>query len=261
MGRCAGPARGQAQAASLQEFGALGKVARSRTTILKGRRMGLAIVAVLAAVSQVLAAEPQANLGRTTDDFCVAVQQMLEGTTLVAQNEVHATYDSFKESKAEAKPLLTEQYVLYADEANKADPLRISCKAKTGDLLNELYGPGTATGRTACRAVHQRIAADVLAGLTDAERAAAKIAAADIVFEEDEVVFMGSKWVEPFDYAWTDGGKLHLKSKALLATWDNILFKLAPPQFRGTHYCHLIAPEHLRRLVLGLAEPPAPQVQ
>lgn len=207
------------------------------------------------------ASEPAGNLGHTTDDFCVTVQQMLEGTALVSQNEVHATYDSFKESKAEAKPLLTEQYVLYADEANRRDPLRISCKAKTGDLLNEVYGPGTSTGRTACRDVHQRIVADVFAGLSAEERAAAKITPTDIVLEEDETVFMGSKWVEPFDYAWMRGGKLHLKSKALLAEWDNILFKLAPPQFRGTHYCHLIAPEHLKRLALGLAEPPAPQVQ
>ncbi|MDX2223292.1 MAG: hypothetical protein SFV21_11110 [Rhodospirillaceae bacterium] len=216
---------------------------------------------VLLAASPVLADDRAGNLGRTTDDFCVTVQQLLEGTAMVSQNEVHPTYDSFKASKAEAKPLLTEQYVLYADEAARSEPLRISCKAKTGDLLNELYGPGASSGRIACQAIHQRIAADVFAGLTDDERAAVKIAATDIVYEADETVVMGSKWVAPFDYAWMNGGKLHLKSKALLAEWDNILFKLAPPQFRGTHYCHLIAPEHLKRLVLGLASPPAPQVE
>ena len=82
---------------------------------------------------------------------------------------------------------------------------------------------------------------------------------AQIVFEEDETVIMGVKWVAPFDYVWNgDNGALHIKSKRLQVDWTNLLFRMAPEAFRGALYCHLLAPEYAKALVLGEADVPPP---
>lgn len=195
-----------------------------------------------------------AELAKTTPDFCIVVQQRIEGTALVADAVEHPTYASFQESKSEVKPLRVEQFVEYRDAATKSDPLRISCKVKTADQLNEIYGDGTAKGSGTCEAIHREIASAVAAGLPVESL---KISPSQITFEPDYIKYMGSQWVSPYQYVYRDGAALHLKSKALYVAWTDIRFKLAPDRFRGTHYCHLIAPEYLARLLTGAEQAPS----
>lgn len=172
---------------------------------------------------------------------------------MTSDNVDHPDYESFKLSKADIKPLQTEQFVEYADPAAKKDPVKIYCKAKTGDLLNETYGKGTAGKQSTCDAIHRDIADAVYASL---DIGAIKVARDDIVFEADDVKVMGIQWVSPYQVVYGSQGKIHLRSKALLVNWDDLKFKMAPNSLRGTHYCHLIAPEYLARLATGAATAP-----
>jgi hypothetical protein len=63
---------------------------------------------------------------------------------------------------------------------------------------------------------------------------------------------MGSSWVAPFDFAFLDSSRiLHLRSKAQRIDRDDFLWSWAPGWIRGAYNCHVIAPEYLRRLLMG----------
>jgi hypothetical protein len=67
-------------------------------------------------------------------------------------------------------------------------------------------------------------------------------------------------WLKPYDIAWAGAdGALHLKSKAMRNDWLDPRYADAPARFKGTRYCHLVAPEYLKRLLTGVvAAPPGP---
>jgi hypothetical protein len=49
----------------------------------------------------------------------------------------------------------------------------------------------------------------------------------------------------------------HLLARTLRVDWQNRWLAWAPGRLRGAYFCHLVAPEYLRRLVLGEARAPA----
>lgn len=214
---------------------------------MNARRRALA--GLLAALA--LTAARTAWSGPTSDDeFCSRVQQFLAGTTLVPDNHVYAEFADFRASKTVIRPLQTHQYVSREPERDGA-PVRVSCKVKTPDHLNSAYGTGTAhdAGRT-CRDVNRATAERVYADLASSGASLA-FPLAQVAFDEDETTFMGSTWLEPYDLAYVEDGKVHIAAKALRVDWDNIWFSWAPERFRGAWYCHLVAPEYLRHLATG----------
>ena len=216
-------------------------------------------LAVMAAACSALAhAATPAFIGAstTTAEFCVRVQQQLVGTSRIAQNIVDSDYDSFVKSKPVVQPLQIHQYV-WLESANSASPMRISCKSKSADHLNSPYGAGTALGEVAtCRDVIRSTVLAAYAALPPGDRARVKLPPQQIMLDPDERAYVGSKWLAPYTFAYTGAdGKLHLRGKTLLAEWDDWRWKIMPERFRGNHYCHLIAPEYVRRLMLGEVKP------
>ena len=70
--------------------------------------------------------------------------------------------------------------------------------------------------------------------------------------EPDETGPSGVVWLKPYTMVRVDEeNALHVKSKALYVSWHDERFLEMPARFRGTHYCHLIAPSYLRRLLDG----------
>lgn len=191
----------------------------------------------------------------TSDGFCAAAQRLAAGTQLPARNVVHANYEAFVESKPAIRPLVTQQYVL-RDDAGR--PLRVSCKLKTADHLRAEYGRAAAAEDSArCAALNREVARSVYARLDAATRARAVFPLARVFLEPDEITFVGSRYVAPYPFVWiADDGTLRLRAKSLRVDWDDWRFAWAPDRVRGTHYCHLVAPEYLRRLMLGEARPP-----
>jgi len=213
-------------------------------------------VAAVAALGVVALTEAgRAQVPATDKDFCERVQRELTGTTLPLVNIVYPDYAAFKESKTKIDPLEIGQYV----QTDTISPTRVSCKTKTTDHLQERYGPAAATGDKTCADVNRRIIDQVYAALTEEEKAKLKITREDVVIEPDETVFMGSEWVKDYDFVYRGPeAKMHVMGKSLYVTWTNIAFRWAPERFRGVRYCHLIAPEYAKRLVLGEADLPLP---
>jgi hypothetical protein len=210
----------------------------------------------------VFAGPAAADLAKTTDTFCGELQRSVTGATVPAATVVHPDYESFKASKAEVRPLRTEQFVVYEDAA-KQHPKLVSCKLKSADIIIKEYGDGAAKdGPVACSDIHREMFGAVTAAMSPAETAALKIDPAKIVFDADETSRTGDGWIKPFDAAYTDAtGALHVKGKQLRVDWNNKLYAMMPDRIRGTLYCHLIAPEYAKRLMTGAVTAPPPSAE
>lgn len=198
-----------------------------------------------------------AGQSQITDTFCNTVQTSIMSNTVPAQTMVHPDYEAFVLSKAAIDPLRNEQFTTLGPDGA---PRMISCKMKTPDHIQEFYGEDTVNAEArSCEAINRENIAAVLDSLTAEEQTARALSDEDILFGEDISVMTGTSWTAPFDFVTrTDDGKIQIQSKRMQVDWTNLLFKMAPERFRGALYCHLIAPEFAKALILGQADVPAP---
>lgn len=189
--------------------------------------------------------------------FCRDAQQAIVGTVLVADNQVFTDLEGFVKSKPVAKPLQTRQY-LWSEDGAPGRPRMVSCKMKTADHLVAEHGAGQAGDDIGCSGVNGLTLRRVAASLTRDERRRLRFEPDQVVLEEDFVTTLGPVWLEPYPMARLGlDGRLRIQSRAMRNDWSDPRYASAPPQFRGTRYCHLVAPEHLRRLLLGEVAPAA----
>ncbi|MBM4214703.1 MAG: hypothetical protein FJ173_00825 [Gammaproteobacteria bacterium] len=193
----------------------------------------------------------------TTDRFCVDAQAAIVTSEVEARNEIHTDVAAFTKSKPVARPLVTTQYVWPESAEPNAQPMMVSCKMKTADHLVSEYGAEAAGADIGCSGVNALTLQRVLDSMTPAERRRALFKRGrNVVMETDIVTAMGPIWLEPYAIARVDeSGTLRLQAKAMRNDWLDPRYLTAPPQFRGTRYCHLVAPEYLRRLLLGEVKP------
>ena len=193
----------------------------------------------------------------TNDDFCVDAQSAIVGSKIRAQNEIHTDLGAFTKSKPVARPLVTTQYVWPESTTSMAAPMMVSCKMKTADHLVSEYGEGAAGADIGCSGVNALTLQRVLDSMTVAERRRVRFGGGkNVLMDADIVTTMGPFWLAPYPMAKIDeSGNLRLQSKAMRNDWLDPRYLSAPPQFRGTRYCHLVAPEYLRRLLLGEVQP------
>lgn len=198
-----------------------------------------------------------AGKAKITDTFCNDMQVAIMNNTVPATTMIHRTWDAFLESKASVDPLRNEQYITAGPSGA---PRMVSCKFKAADHIREVYGEDKADEEPrSCEALNRDNVAAVVTALSPEEQARRAVSDDQIVYEEDITEVMGVNWVRPFDYVWRgDNGALHIQSKRLQVDWTSLLFRLAPEAFRGALYCHLIAPEYVKALLLGEDDVPAP---
>ncbi len=188
-------------------------------------------------------------------NFCTTAQQMVAATAQRSANVVYADLEAFIKSKASIRPLVTRQFVHYDEESL---PRMVSCKVKTSDILVLEYGEAAAGFEGRCSSVNGLTLQRVTAAL---ESAAAPLGEYDaVVLETDEVGVSGVNWLKPYRMLWREGDTLHILAKALRVDWHDDRFAKAPARFRGTHYCHLVAPSYLRRVLTGEVGVPAPDM-
>lgn len=192
-----------------------------------------------------------------TDTFCTSIQTSIMGNTVPAQNVVHPDYEAFVLSKASVDPLRNEQFTTLGDDGL---PRMVSCKMKTPDHIQDVYGEDkTNPEARTCAAINQENVAAVIASLTPDEVEKRVLTDDQIIFDDDVSVMTGQSWTKPFDFVIRDeNGSVRIQSKRMQIDWNNIIFKLAPERFRGALYCHLIAPEFAKALILGDADVPPP---
>jgi hypothetical protein len=188
----------------------------------------------------------------TDAQFCVATQALITGARVPAVNTVYTDYQAFVDSKPAPRPLATRQYAWFEDAA-RTQPRMVSCKMKTADHIRVEYGADQVGDDTSCAAVNEMTLKAVLGSLTRAERRRLKFdGGRNVVFEPDLVTTNGPVWLEPFAVLRiAPDGALHVKSKGMKNDWLDPKLAKAEPRFKGTRYCHFVAPEYLKRALLG----------
>ncbi|MGI9309701.1 MAG: hypothetical protein ACR2P6_10590 [Gammaproteobacteria bacterium] len=202
--------------------------------------------------------------------FCADVQQYMADTWLTPVNVVEPDFDTFVSSRAEPwaalpptypandVPLTTHQLTTTGENplnGNAEFVQLLSCKTKRWDGLNDLFGPPDVSGTDVkgCRDVNMLTFERVIAGMSVAEVQQASGGSSnpdDIVrpiFDADQGGYL-TEWI--YDAAYLDGSNnLHVQGRQL----ESGQFPPfpTPPSTRGVHYCHLIAPEYARGLLLG----------
>jgi len=222
--------------------------------IRSGLVAGLTTPLILAA----LQINPAAVVAAPADDpaqFCASAQSVISRTQQTAEVIVHEDFEAFVRSKSSIDPLTLHAY----QWTGPGDPDRvvaISCKMRSADHLNAVYGEGTAGADGLCQDVNRETLRSVGASLGTVP---------EVVFDADEDVFndenpqsSGRIWLAPFRVTSADAaGRLQVHSAGFRVDWQDQRFAAYDGRVRGVHYCHLIAPSNLRAVLAGDAEPGA----
>jgi hypothetical protein len=190
-----------------------------------------------------------------TDQYCRDAQRVVTRTQLAVKLILHTDFDAFVKSKALIEGPTIQQFNWYDSQGAL---LGVSCKLKSADHLNAALGPGSAGPDGLCqdmnRAVYRLVAAEV-----------ARPRYREVIFDSAETVnnerepgMTGPDWLRPYTMTRVDeAGALHIVAKGFVVNFTDARFATMPERFRGVHYCHFLAPEHLRALLAGTAEPGA----
>ena len=183
-------------------------------------------------------------------DFCARAQQWIAETELQADVISYDDHEAFVESKATISPLTVAQHLSNPEET-KGIATVVSCKMKTAEMINEVYGADSpvAGHSQSCTAVLARVVEESLSSLAGQSPALPREA---IVIDEEESTFIGPMWLKPWPFvpvSLDQNGKLHLHSKALYV--PDAWYIPMPDSFKGVYYCHLIAPDYLQGLLSG----------
>jgi hypothetical protein len=129
----------------------------------------------------------------------------------------------------------------------------ISCKMKSADHIRTEYGPDQVGEQGSCAALNQQTLDRVLASFSDAERRRLKFdRGRDVVIDPDDRATSSTYWLQPYAIAYIGaGGALHLQSRSIHNDWLDPRLADMEPRYKGVRYCHLIAPDYLRDMLLG----------
>jgi hypothetical protein len=186
------------------------------------------------------------------EEYCLDAQRLVTRTTIPMQLVRQPEFDAFVKSKALIEGPTIQQFE-WTDPDGRL--LGISCKLKSADHLNEVFGPGSAGPDGACqdfnRAVYAVMARE---SLTPVYRTVV-FDPAETVTNEENPGMTGPDWLAPFTLTTVDtDGALRVHTKGFTVDFTDPRFARLPERFRGVHYCHFIAPDHLRDLLAGRAQ-------
>jgi hypothetical protein len=188
------------------------------------------------------------------EQFCLEAQRVVVGTDHPFLIQLHEDTEAFVRSKAEIDPPRVHQYIWYEDAAGTR-PAMISCKLKSADHLNLVFGEGTAGPSGSCQDMNQVTVERVLA-TRGGNAPAIVLDRAETVSNSEQPGMTGPEWLLPYALTSRDGsGALVIHAKGFGVEFLDPRFLDAPPPFRGVQYCHFIAPSYLARLLDGQASP------
>lgn len=236
----------------------------------------------LTLAAQVAPATPSARSdvysAQATNTFCVRAQQIIASTGLASFNVLHNEQTTFVNSAAapydgtnlgsyngtlawnptgNTMPLHTQQLISFRElgTTQLMYPVVISCKMKSAEGLNAMFGAGTAGAQKTCADIHRDTVARVYSTLTSVEQRTLKWTQDQIVYPADSMAVAGPNWVYPLPYlprvAFLGAdGKLRLRGYAITVA-QNDQSGLVGPDKMGVYYCHVASPDYVRALVTG----------
>jgi len=146
--------------------------------------------------------------------------------------------------------------VQYADP-QRTRPRMISCKLHSAEKIRAVYGQTAAGESATCARLNRRTLDAVMITLTDRQKKKMPFKGSiPILLEPDEQAANESQWLESFTMVQTDaGGTLRIRAKSLRGEASQRVSN--KPAMGGRQYCHLIAPDYLRRVLVGEVQLPA----
>ena len=189
-----------------------------------------------------------------------------------------------KQDRGWGKPLISKQPTI---RSQQTQPKLLRCKLRTGEsftagawpngstnnsgrfVVEPAYGFGSAgTGLSTnpstdqqCRVVNQATIDNVWGSLSNGQKnsavynpTASNLPSANantLVTVADTVVFDGPSWTPSVAAITTSGSVAQVGSRALVANSNST----GNPRFEGAHYCTLVAPDFLKRVILGQVAP------
>jgi hypothetical protein len=185
----------------------------------------------------------------TLGDYCATAQKEIASARVPARNVVMADYLAFTSATPAVQPLETVQFVQYADE-KRTRPRMISCKLHSAERIRAQYGNTAAGESTTCARLNRRTLDAVMASMTDRQKKKMPFKGTiPILLDADEQAASEAQWLEAFTMVQVDaGGTLRVRAKSLRGDGN---VRVANRSAGGRQYCHLIAPDYLKRILLG----------
>lgn len=186
------------------------------------------------------------------DEYCAVAQKEIASARLPAHNVVMTDYQTFAHARPAAKPFETMQFVSYADPQHKQARM-ISCKLHSAQRIRAEYGATAAGEASSCARLNRRTLDAVLSSLTAHQKKKMPFKGpVPVMLEPDLQASSEADWLESFTMVDTDaGGTLRIWAKSLGAGSGNVKVSARASANAGVQYCHLIAPDYLKRILLG----------
>jgi hypothetical protein len=191
----------------------------------------------------------------TINDYCAIAQKEIATSRVPARNVVVTDYQAFSRASPLVKPLETLQFVGYADPQHSRARM-ISCKLHSADRIRAEYGATAAGESTTCARLNRRTLDAVMLTLTDRQKKKMPFkGSVAVLLDPDEQATSEAQWLESFTMVQTDaGGTLRIRAKSLGG--GNMRVANKSNAIGGRQYCHLIAPDYLKRILTGEVQLP-----
>jgi hypothetical protein len=191
----------------------------------------------------------------TLNDYCANAQKEVASSRVPARNVLVTDYQAFSRATPSVKPLETLQYVGYADP-QRTKARMISCKLHSAERIRAEYGATAAGESTTCARLNRRTLDAVMLSLTDRQKKKTPFKGTiGVLLDPDEQATTESQWLESFTMVQTDaGGTLRIRAKSLGV--GNLRVSSKAGAANGRQYCHLIAPDYLKRILTGEVQLP-----
>lgn len=164
---------------------------------------------------------------------------------------VHEDFAAFVKSKAVIEGPTIHQFNWY-DQAG--DIQGISCKMKSADHLNIEFGDGSAGPDGYCQDMNTQVYELTLRQISDPSYTSVTFDHSERLDTKEQSAMIGPTWLKPFTMTYVDSaGGLHIATKGFVINFTDPRYQKFPDSWRGTHYCHLVAPEYMERLLSGEA--------
>ncbi|HEU4778973.1 MAG TPA: hypothetical protein VFS58_03745 [Steroidobacteraceae bacterium] len=192
----------------------------------------------------------------TLNEYCAIAQKEIATSRVPARNVLVADYQAFSRASPSVKPLETMQYVGYADP-QRTKARMVSCKLHSAERIRAEYGATAAGESTTCARLNRRTLDAVMLTLTDRQKKKMPFKGTlGVLLDPDEQATSESQWLESFTMVQTDvGGTLRIRAKSLRSD-GNIRVSSKSSAAKGRQYCHLIAPDYLKRILTGEVQLP-----
>ena len=189
-------------------------------------------------------------------EYCAIAQKEIAASRVPARNVMMTDYQAFSRASPSIKPLETMEFVGYADP-QRTKPRMISCKLHSSERIRAAYGTTAAGEPSTCARLNRRTVDAVMATLTDRQKKKMPFKGpVPVMLEPDLQAANEAEWLEAFTMAETDaGGTLRIRAKSLGKPTGNV--RVSSRAANGDRqYCHLIAPEYLKRILTGEVQLP-----